>query len=150
MEQISKNFSMAEFSASATAANAGILNDIPDNVKPAVRALVSELLQPLCDYAGWRGKINSGYRSPALNGLVGGVATSQHVRGEAADVVFFRKEGGKTIYIASVEVLRVLTASGLNFDQAIAYNGFVHLSYTTARPNRRQILYNSFYTGGRI
>lgn len=147
---ISSNFKMAEFSVSATAAAAGIPNVIPENVKPAIRALVLKLLQPLCDATGWHDRINSGYRSPEVNKLVGGVATSQHLKGEAADNMFFKKVNGKTVYVAPIEVLRAVVASGLNFDQMIAYNGFVHLSYTTTRPNRRQILYNKSYTGSRL
>lgn len=147
---ISSNFKMAEFSVSATAAAAGIPNVIPENVKPAIRALVLNLLQPLCDATGWHDRINSGYRSPEVNKLVGGVATSQHLKGEAADNMFFKRVNGKTVYIAPIEVLRAVVASGLDFDQMIAYNGFVHLSYTTTRANRRQILYNKSYTGPRL
>lgn len=143
---ISSNFKMAEFSVSATAAAAGIPNVIPENVKPAIRALVLNLLQPLCDATGWHDRINSGYRSHEVNTLVGGVATSQHLKGEAADNVFY--VNGRNI--PPIEVLRAVVASGLDFDQMIAYNGFVHLSYTTTRPNRRQILYNKSYTGPRL
>lgn len=141
---------MAEFSVSATASTKGIPNVIPETVKPAIRALVLNLLQPLCDATGWHDQINSGYRSPEVNKLVGGVATSQHLKGEAADNMFFKKVGGKTVYIAPIEVLRAAVASGLDFDQMIAYNGFVHLSYTTTRPNRHQILYNKSYNGPRL
>lgn len=147
---ISSNFKTAEFSVSATAAAAGIPNVIPENVKPAIRALVLNLLQPLCDATGWHDRINSGYRSPEVNKLVGGVATSQHLKGEAADNMFFKTVNGKTVYVAPIEVLRAVVTSGLDFDQMIAYNGFVHLSFTTTRPNRRQILYNKSYNGPRL
>lgn len=143
---ISSNFRMAEFSVSATAAAADIPNVIPENVKPAIRALVLNLLQPLCDITGWRCKINSGYRSKELNSAVGGVETSQHRKGEAADCVFYGSSGN----IAPIDVLRAVMASRLEFDQMIAYNSFVHLSYTTERWNRQQVLYNKSYTGPRL
>jgi hypothetical protein len=146
MEQISSNFKMAEFRVSVTTTAAGIPNGIPEDVKPAIQALVLNLLQPICDATGWRCKINSGYRSPEVNRRVGGVATSQHVKGEAADCVFLPKD----IKVLPIDVLRVVTELGLDFDQMIAYNGFVHLSYTTKRANRRQILYNKSYTGVRL
>ncbi len=146
MEQISKNFSMEEFGRSVTARKFGISNEIPENVKPAIRALVLNLLQPICDRTGWRDRINSGYRSPALNKAVGGVATSQHVKGEAADNVFFRADGE----VAPVDVLREVVLSGLPFDQAIAYPTFVHLSYSETRQNRRQVLYSPTYKGPRL
>jgi len=150
MEQISNNFKMAEFGVSATASAKGISNVIPEYVKPAIRSLVLDLLQPICDATGWHDLINSGYRSPEVNKLVGGVPTSQHLKGEAADNMFYKKVNGKTVYIAPIEVLRAVVSSGLDFDQMIAYNGFVHLSYTTTRANRRQILYNKSYTGSRL
>lgn len=150
MERISTNFKMAEFGVSATASAKGIRNIIPEEVKPAIRALVTNLLQPLCDATGWHDQINSGYRSPEVNKLVGGVPMSQHLKGEAADNMFYKKVDGKMVYVAPIEVLRAVVASGLDFDQMIAYNGFVHLSYTTTRANRRQILYNKSYNGPRL
>jgi D-alanyl-D-alanine dipeptidase len=142
MEQISKNFKMSEFGVTAT----GLPNKIPEDVKPAIRALALNLLQPVCDAMGWRCRISSGYRSPAVNMAVGGVATSQHLTGEAADCVFL-PEGIKAL---PIDVLRIVVELGLNFDQMIAYPNFVHLSYTTKRANRRQVLYNKSYTGLRL
>lgn len=146
MEQISKNFAMHEFSASETARRKGLANEIPETVKPAVRALVLNLLQPLCDRTGWRDRISSGYRCPALNAAVGGVPTSQHTKGEAADNVFYDDAGN----VPSIEVLREVLAAGLPFDQMIAYPSFVHLSYAEGRHNRRQVLYSSTYKGPRL
>lgn len=147
---ISKNFKYAEFSASATASARGINNEIPENVKPAVRALVLNLLQPLCDRTGWSDLITSGYRSSELNRAVGGAAASQHCKGEAADNKFYRKVNGVTRYVIPIEVVRTLLTSELDFDQAIVYPSFVHLSYTVARPNRRQVLYDKTYKGDRL
>ena len=150
MEQISKNFALSEFSISATAMQKGISNEIPETVKPAVRALVLNLLQPICDRTGWRDKINSGYRCPALNAAVGGAATSQHTKGEAADNVFYvvKSDGGYNV--APIDVLREVIAAGLDFDQMIAYPTFVHLSYVEGRPNRKQVLYSGTYKGARL
>jgi hypothetical protein len=145
---ISRNFKMAEFSVSDTARRAGIPNDIPQEVRPAIQALVLNLLQPVCDLKNWHGQILSGYRSPALNALVGGAASSQHTKGEAADVVFYTKPSGDVLPVAPLAVLRGI--QGMEFDQAIAYNGFVHLSYTAGRPNRRQVLYDKSYKGERL
>lgn len=147
MEQISKNFKMSEFAVSATASAKGISIIIPEDKKPAIRALVLNILQPICDATGWRDKVNSGYRSPKVNELVGGAAPSQHMVGEAADNMFFMDGGG---FIAPIDVLRKVVELGLDFDQMIAYPAFVHLSYTTSRANRKQILYNSSYKGPRL
>ena len=74
--------------------------------------------------------INSGYRCPELNKAVGGVATSQHTKGEAADVACEHPA-----YL--VEYLR---KSGLDFDQCIQYSTFVHLSLKLSGQNRKQYL----------
>ncbi|MCD8176718.1 MAG: D-Ala-D-Ala carboxypeptidase family metallohydrolase [Tannerellaceae bacterium] len=150
MTKISKNFSWSEFSYSTTANQKGIDNTIPTSVKPAIQSFVNNLLQPLCDRTGWQDVISSGYRSQKLNVAVGGVESSQHRTGEAADNKFYFKYGGKTYYIKPISVLHVLLASGLDFDQAILYDTFIHLSYTTKRANRRQVLYNSSYKGERL
>lgn len=87
MGTISRNFSYCEFEASDTAKRLGIINAITTvEVREAVRELVLTVLQPLRDDWGEPLHVNSGYRCPALNKAVGGVPTSQHVKGEAADI----------------------------------------------------------------
>ena len=94
----------------------------------ALCELVKCLLQPL------RIAYNtSGYRSPEVNRLAGGVRSSQHVKGEAADC-----------YVPDIYfLLDTLKKSGLPFDQAILYRKkhFLHLSYRVNGKQRRQVLY---------
>lgn len=78
MEQITKNFSMEEFTRSETAERLGIQNIPGNRERLAIVNLCAKLLQPLRDIYGKPITINSGYRCPALNKAVGGVATSQH------------------------------------------------------------------------
>lgn len=137
---------MSEFAVSQKAKAAGIPNIIPDGCKPAIRALVVSVLQPVCDVTGWRCRINSGYRSERVNALVGGAFNSQHMKGEAADCVFMDKDGPAQ----SIDVLRRVKELGLTFDQMIAYPTFVHLSYATGRQNRKQVLYSAKYNGPRL
>lgn len=139
--QISKNFTWEEFTASDTAKRLGILNQIIDwEVRDNIIALVENLLQPLRDAWGKPITINSGYRCPRLNKEVGGVPTSQHVRGQAADC-------GVDDPLA---LARLLLDLGLEFDQAIVYPTFLHISYKADGENRNQLLYNKSYTGSRI
>ena len=140
--RISKNFTLDEFSVSAS--HPELARGIPINVRPAIIALVTHILQPICDKTGWTCKINSGYRSIELNRAVGGAPASQHMVGEAADCMFMKDK--KPVPI--IEVLKV--GKDLNFDQMIAYPTFVHFSYTKRKSNRRMVLYNSSYNGARL
>ena len=100
----------------------GILNEPDAEQREAIQQLVDHLLQPLRERVGEAIAITSGFRNQEVNRLVGGVPTSQHTKGEAADC-----------YCASgpEHLLQVLLDSGLPFDQAIVYRRkrFLHLSY---------------------
>jgi hypothetical protein len=61
------------------------------------------VLQPLRDRFGPI-RINSGYRCPELNEAVGGVQSSQHMRGEAADIYLPSVEKGRE-YLAFLKTL---------------------------------------------
>lgn len=81
-----KYFTLSELTHSATAERLGIANTPP----PAARANLERLMTYLDSVRQAYGApitISSGYRSPALNKAVGGAPTSQHLRGEAADLV---------------------------------------------------------------
>lgn len=127
--KLSNNFTLEEFVASATARSQGINNEPPPVVVESLTHLVVNLLQPLRGAYGQPLQINSGYRCPELNRAVGGVATSQHVNGQAADVRC----------TDPCELLRVLRKLNLDFDQAILYPTFLHLSLKK-EANRRQII----------
>lgn len=141
MGSISKNFSYSEFEASETAKLYRINNHITTfEVRDAVRALVLNVLQPLRSAWGAALVVNSGYRCPELNALVGGVPTSQHVRGEAADI-----DAPRPLKLAQLAV-----DLGLPFDQMILYPNFVHFSHKLEGEQRGQILYNYRYKGRKV
>lgn len=127
---LSKNFNLSEFTYSETARKRNIKNEPSDEQIANLQTLVSELLQPLREEFNAPMHINSGYRCPALNKAVGGVATSQHTKGEAADV---RVNDPRMLFAT-------LLALELEFDQAILYPTFLHLSYREGK-NRNQVLY---------
>lgn len=145
MGTISKNFSYHEFEHSNIAKEERITNVITSvEVRDSIKCLVDNLLQPLRNIVKKPLNISSGYRCPALNShhRVGGSKTSQHVKGEAADIWC----ATKTPHELASEVIK----AKLPFDQLILYPGFVHLSFTDNRENRRQILYNKSYTGKKL
>lgn len=82
--QLSKHFTLAELTRSATAARLGIENTPPEDVVLNLQRLAVELekVRVLCGGPLW---IHSGYRSPSLNAAVGGSPTSYHLSGCAAD-----------------------------------------------------------------
>lgn len=89
--RLSENFTFYELCRSSVAERRGIKNrPSTENERRLVVAnltnLCKQVLQPLRDYVGGSVSINSGYRSKALNRLVGGAKTSQHLVGEAADI----------------------------------------------------------------
>lgn len=141
MGTISRSFSYKEFEKSDTALRLHIDNTIKDfDVRDNIKALVDNLLQPLRDAWGGPIFINSGYRCPALNDAVGGVATSQHVKGQAADC-------GCTDPLA---LARLVKKMGLVYDQMILYPSFLHLSYRADGENRMELIYNKKWKGAKV
>lgn len=140
MGTISKHFSYREFEKTDHA-QYQIENIIRTAaVRDSICALVTKVLEPLREAYGQALTINSGYRCPALNKEVGGAATSQHVKGEAADV-----KAENPYALAKTALLL-----GLPFDQMILYPTFVHFSHKLKGRQRRQLLYNKSYKGQRL
>lgn len=148
MGTISKNFSYREFEKSATADRYGICNVITTvRVRDAVRALTLSILQPLRDFLKLAVLISSGFRCGSLNIAVGGVDTSQHTKGEAADIYVLLEDGSR---MPSVELARTIIQLGLPFDQLILYPTFVHVSHKLEGAQRGNVLYNKSYKGPRV
>lgn len=140
MGMISKNFDYREFEKSDTASRLHIVNCINEaEIRDNIKALVEDILQPLRDVWGGPLFINSGYRCSELNKAVGGVPTSQHVLGQAADV-------GVTDPYALAKLAKKIR---LPFDQMGVYASFVHFSYRRDGKNRGQIFYGKNYKGPR-
>lgn len=138
MGTISKNFSYREFEESKTADDLGICNVITDfSVRDSIKALALNVLQPLRD--AWEKPLNisSGYRCAELNKAVGGVATSQHVKGEAADVLCDDPK----------KLAQLAKDLNLPYDQMILYPNFVHFSHKLSGQQRKRVLYNWRYEG---
>ena len=126
--KLSKNFSLEELTRSATATKLGIDNKPDEEHLKNLQVVVDEIAQPLRDHFGKPVRINSGYRSPALNEAIGGSINSQHSKGEALDLEI---DG-----VSNLEVAEWIT-DNCDYDQVILefYNpaegpnsGWVHAS----------------------
>ena len=135
---LTKNFSYQEMIKSSTADRIGVSNDATREHVINLVNLCNFILQPVRDEFGPI-RVNSGYRSPALNKAVGGSKTSQHCNGEAADFESSR--------ISNPE-LATWVAKNLDFDQLILefydgkdpHSGWVHCSYKMDGSNRGNTL----------
>ena len=129
-----KYFSISEMLKSDTAIKQRLWNGAPKEAEENLRALVDEVLDPLREAYGRPIRVNSGYRCPRLNTLVGGTPNSQHMRGEAADI---QPVVGNEADLP--ELARILIENG-KFDQLIIYPTFIHVSYRKLGWNRKQVL----------
>lgn len=130
---LSEHFSKEEMSYSRIAVENGLENEPSPEALHALGYLALHLLEPLRQLYNAPIAILSGYRSDKVNRLAGGVAASQHRKGEAADCYIPEGPG---------YLLSLLIKSGLVFDQAIVYKKrrFLHLSLKEKGSNRMLVL----------
>jgi len=133
--RLSKNFVLSEVIRSNTAKRLGIDNEPRKEHLENIQRLITNLIQPMRDELGPI-RITSGYRNPNLNRAIGGSSKSQHCKGEALDLQFW-KEG----QMFNKEIYDWVLESGLPFDQLINEFDFawVHLSLKQ-KGNRKQVL----------
>lgn len=86
MEKLSKNFTYEELVKSATATRLKINNTPNKEQHDSLKKLAETVLQPIRDKYGKPLIVSSGFRCEKLNKAVGGAKTSQHCKGEAADI----------------------------------------------------------------
>jgi hypothetical protein len=142
---LSTFFSLTELTQSETAAREGILNQPKDPEVEALRQLCRAVLDPLRSAVDQPLKVNSGYRSPALNQRIGGAANSQHVEGKAADI--------QAPDMSVLDLFKKIIQLGLPFDQVIyearsVTSRWVHVSHNGAS-NRGEIRVAEFGPNGK-
>ena len=138
--RISKNFTLDELTASATAKAKGIINAPGVDEVCNMCALVHHVLQPLRDAMGEPVKIGSGYRCTRLNQAVGGVANSQHIKGQAADLCIDGDMKRGRRWFNWIQ-------DNCEFDQLILEHNakgtyWVHVSYRADGNNRHNVINN--------
>ena len=135
---ITKNFSMEELVASDTARMKGIDNTPDKEAETRLVQLAQQVLQPLRNSYGKPIKISSGYRCWALTKAIGGVSTSQHLKGEAVDINNGQIENKKLFLLAS----KMIKEGVITVGQLIDEKGYLwlHISLPDNK-HRNQILH---------
>ena len=133
--RLSKNFVLSEITRSNTAKRLGIDNEPTKKDLENLQRIVTNLLQPLRNHLGPI-RISSGYRSKELNRAIGGSNKSQHSKGEAVDIQFW-KEG----QMCNKEVYDWIIDNAVEFDQMINEFDFawIHISLKKDK-NRKDVL----------
>jgi len=139
MDRISKHIAYAEAIHSNTAKRKGIDNTPNQTQVEAMKVLGSQVFEPLREWVGGPIKVNSFFRSVALNEAIGGAASSQHCKGQAMDIddVYGRK--------SNAEMYNWIKEN-LSFDQIIWEFGtdmqpnWIHISFISEEENRNKCL----------
>ena len=136
-------FTISELTRSATAQSHHIDNTPSPAIRAKLEALIVNCLDPIRRIYGRPIIVSSGYRCPELNSLVGGVSTSQHTMGEAADLV--PASGGSLAALA-----RAAIQFG-DFDQLILEQAggskWIHVSWREGNRRHKILAYrNGRYT----
>lgn len=136
--KLTENFSLAEMIKSETALRQGLDNTPGDEELENLRKLAENVLQPIRDAYGRGVKVNSGFRHPDVNAAVGGSRTSDHCKGQAADI--------EIPGVANADLAQWISEN-LEFRQLILEfytpgipdSGWVHVSYVEG-DNKKQVL----------
>lgn len=137
-----KNFTLKEMLSTSTG-----LPNFPETFEQLDNLLLTTTrLQLIREVFGYPIKVNCAFRSPEVNKAVGGVPTSAHLQGLAADITAGNEAGNRQLYQVCLACL-----SDLGFDQIIMYNKvpgdknspirFLHLGFTVDRVPRKQLLF---------
>ena len=138
MNRISKHISYVEATRSQTATRRRIDNTPSFEQLSRMKTLAKKVFEPVREYVGKPIRVSSFFRSVKLNKRIGGSASSQHCKGEAMDI-----QG--MMGVTNAEIFHYIK-DNLVFDQLIWEFGnskepaWVHVSYTTRRNNRKQVI----------
>lgn len=135
---LTKNFTLSEMTKSDAALRHD-MDNTPGEIEIAnLKLLCEKVLQPVRDQYKTGVKVNSGYRSPDVNAKVGGSRTSDHCKGQAADI--------EIPGIANAD-LALWISQNLDYTQLILEfytqgvpdSGWVHVSYDPANLKKQNL-----------
>ena len=137
--RISKHITYAEAIHSNTAKRKRIDNTPNPTQVDTMKLTAEKIFEPLREWVGGPIKVNSFFRSVALNEKIGGVASSQHCKGQAIDLddVYGYKSNAE---------MYLFIKENCDFDQLIWEFGtdmnpnWIHVSYVSKVENRGRCL----------
>jgi hypothetical protein len=152
---LSKHLKLSEATRSETAKRLGISNQPTPEHLENLKAIAEDIFEPCRAFVGGPLAVTSGYRSRALNKEIrGSSTTSDHLKGQALDLDCDVHQNGTN------RELFYFILENLTFGQLIwEYGGdplnangspdWIHVSYYTNKPNKKQVL-RALRKAGRI
>ena len=136
--QLTPHFTLAEMTASSTAQRQG-LDNTPTPEALQRLALTAAMLERVRAHLGVPIVVTSGYRSRAVNAAVGGVTSSDHAIGAAADIVAPKFGAPHAVAKALAPHVNALGIGQIIYE-SVGGKHWVHLSTRTPdRPVNRVI-----------
>lgn len=143
---LTDHFTLAEMCASQTADREGIANN-PNDSEISNLTVLCHGLEMIRTLVGQPLMISSGFRCLALNTAVGSKPTSQHVLGQASDVICPGYGDPKSL-------LKAVMTAKLPYDQAILEfyqpatwstpaRGWLHISFVRSNPRQQALVIDS-------
>ena len=136
--QLTNNFSLAEMVKSDTALRHDMDNTPGEAEIANLKTLCEKVLQPIRDHFQTGVKVNSGFRHPEVNAKVGGSKTSDHCKGQAADIEI----PGIANADLAVWIMENLTYTQLILEfytPGVPDSGWVHVSYDSANLKKQNL-----------
>jgi len=136
--QLTNNFSLAEMVKSDTALRHDMDNTPGENEIENLKRLCEQVLQPVREHFKTGVKVNSGFRHPEVNAKVGGSKTSDHCKGQAADIEI----PGIPNADLAVWIMENLTYTQLILEfytPGVPDSGWVHVSYDPANLKKQNL-----------
>jgi hypothetical protein len=135
---LTANFTLSEMVKSDTALRHDMDNTPGETEIENLKRLCEQVLQPIREHFKTGVKVNSGFRHPEVNAKVGGSKTSDHCKGQAADIEI----PGIPNADLAVWIMDNLTYTQLILEfytPGVPDSGWVHVSYDSANLKKQNL-----------
>jgi uncharacterized protein YcbK (DUF882 family) len=136
--QLTNNFSLAEMVKSETALRHDMDNTPGGAEIASLRLLCEKILQPVREHYGKGVKVNSGFRHPDVNAKVGGSKTSDHCKGQAADIEI-PGVANADLALHIVDTYEFTQVILEFYTPGVPDSGWVHVSYDPANLKKQNL-----------